>query len=91
MTKKELVTAIAEDTGQSKAQVDRTIKSLLDNVTDAMKKEDKVSFIGFGTFYVADRAARTGRNPQTGEPIEIPATKVPKFRAGRNLKDAVAK
>ncbi len=90
MTKKELVAAIAQETDQSKAQVDRTIKSLLGQISDAMKKDDKVSFIGFGTFYVSERAARTGRNPQTGEPLEIPATKVPKFRAGAQLKDAVS-
>ena len=90
MTKKELVAAIAQETSQSKAQVDRTIKSLLGQITDAMKKDDKVSFIGFGTFYVSERAARTGRNPQTGSPIELPATKVPQLRAGAQLKDSVS-
>ena len=86
MTKKELIAAVAGDTGQPKAQVDRTIKSLLDTITGALKEDDKVSFIGFGTFYIADRAARTGRNPATGKPLEIPASKVPKFRAGSQLK-----
>ena len=90
MTKKELVAAIAVETEQSKAQVDRTIKSLLGQISGAMKNNEKVSFIGFGTFYVSDRAARTGRNPRTGDPIDIPATKVPKFRAGAQLKDAVS-
>jgi DNA-binding protein HU-beta len=91
MTKKELVAAVAKETEMPKAQVDRVIRSMLDNVSNALSSDDKVSFIGFGTFYVAERAARTGRNPRTGDPIEIPASKVPKFRAGNTLKDAVAK
>ena len=89
MTKKELITAVANETGQPKAQVDRTIGSLLRTITGALKEDDKVSFIGFGTFYAAERAARTGRNPATGKPLKIPASKVPKFRAGSALKDAV--
>jgi len=90
MTKKDLVAAIAKETGQAKVQVDRTINSLFGNITEALKKDDKVSFIGFGTFYVSDRAARTGRNPKTGAPLEIPASKVPKFRPGSSLKEAVS-
>jgi DNA-binding protein HU-beta len=89
MTKKELVSAIAKDTNLSKASIDRTIKSLLDNITVAMKENDKVSFIGFGTFYVSERSARKGRNPRTGKEINIKATKVPKFRPGKALKDSV--
>jgi len=89
MTKKELIGAIAKDTGLSKTAIDKSIKSLIDNITGAMKAGDKVSFIGFGTFHVSERSARKGRNPRTGKEINIKATKVPKFRAGKALKDAV--
>lgn len=89
MTKKELVAKVAKTTGQPKNQVDRTIRALLDTIQTTLKKKDKVSFVGFGTFYVAKRAARMGRNPQTGKAIKIPAAHIPKFRAGKALKNSV--
>ncbi len=89
MTKRELITEIAKETSLPKIQIDKVITSLLSNIEGALKKGDKVSFIGFGTFMVAERAARTGRNPRTGKPLDIKATRIPKFRPGRTLKDAV--
>ena len=91
MTKSEFVSKVAEDTGYSKAQVDKTIKTTLEHIKKTLKKGDKISFVGFGTFSTSKRAARTGRNPQTGEKIKIPATRVAKFKAGKNLKEAVKK
>ncbi len=91
MQKSNIVEKIAEEAGISKAAADRALKSLLDSVTQALKKGDRVSLVGFGTFSVSKRAARTGRNPQTGEQISIKASKTPKFSAGKNLKDAVNK
>jgi len=66
------------------------LNAVLDGITDALSNREKVTFVGFGTFYVNERPARQGRNPKTGEPIAIPATVVPKFKAGKALKDAVA-
>ena len=91
MQKSNIVEKIAEEAGISKAAADRALKSLLDSVTQALKKGDRVSLVGFGTFSVSKRAARTGRNPQTGEEISIKASKTPKFSAGKSLKDAVNK
>ena len=91
MQKSDLVEKIASDAGISKAAADRALKSLLDSVTQALKKGDRVSLVGFGTFSVSKRGARTGRNPQTGETISIKASKAPKFSAGKSLKDAVNK
>ncbi len=91
MQKSNIVEKIAEEAGISKAAADRALKSLLDSVTQALKKGDRVSLVGFGTFSVSKRAARTGRNPQTGEQISIKASKTPKFSAGKSLKDAVNK
>ena len=91
MQKSNIVEKIAEEAGISKAAADRALKSLLDSVTQALKKGDRVSLVGFGTFSVSKRAARTGRNPQTGEAISIKASKTPKFSAGKSLKDAVNK
>ena len=89
MNKTELVDAIADSADLSKAAASRALDAVINSVTDALKDGDQVSLVGFGTFTVKDRAARTGRNPQTGQPIEIAAAKVPGFKAGKALKDAV--
>lgn len=89
MQKSDLVEKIADESGISKAAADRALNSLLSNVTKELKKGGRVSLVGFGTFSISKRAARTGRNPQTGETIKIKATKVPKFSAGKGLKDSV--
>ena len=89
MQKSDLVEKIADEAGISKAAADRALKSLLDSVTRALKKGDRVSLVGFGTFSVSKRAARTGRNPRTGETIRIKASKAPRFAPGNSLKDAV--
>ena len=89
MTKEELVGKIAKDVTITKVQADRALKSVLDGVTTSLKKGRKVSFVGFGTFSIGKRKARVGRNPQTGETIRIAAAKVPKFKAGKQLKAAV--
>ena len=89
MTKAELVNAIAEKAGLSKADAEGSLKAFAESITDALKAGEKVALVGFGTFSVGDRAARTGQNPQTGAKIQIPAAKVPKFKAGKALKDAV--
>ena len=91
MTKADLVAAIAKDTKMSKAQVERMLNSFTDRVTKVLKKGDKISLVGFGTFSVSKRKARKGRNPQTGETIKIKAAKLPKFKPGKALKDAVSK
>ena len=89
MNKTELIAAVAEKTDLSKKDADAAVSAVLGAITDALKAGDKIQLVGFGTFTVSERAARTGRNPQTGAEIKIPATKVPKFRAGKKLKDAV--
>ena len=89
MTKADLVNSIAEKAGLSKADAEKALKAFTDAVTDALKAGEKVSLVGFGTFSVGDRAARTGQNTQTGAKIEIPAAKVPKFKAGKALKDSI--
>jgi DNA-binding protein HU-beta len=89
MTKAELVEKAAKDAGISKAAAAKALDSFIDGVVKSVKKGNKVAFVGFGTFSVSKRKARTGRNPQTGEPIKIPARKVPKFSAGKTFKDAV--
>jgi DNA-binding protein HU-beta len=89
MNKTELVEAIAKDAKISKAAADKALKALTDTIEKELKKGEKVALIGFGTFEVSKRAARTGRNPQTGETIKIKAAKTPKFKAGKALKDAV--
>lgn len=89
MTKADLVNAMAEKAGLSKADAEKALKAFTDAVTDALKAGDKVALVGFGTFSVGARAARTGKNPQTGAQIKIPAAKSPKFKAGKALKDAV--
>jgi len=80
---------MASSSGISKAAANKALDGFLTGVTKALKKGDKVTLIGFGTFAVKKRSARKGRNPQTGETIKIPATKVPKFTPGKKLKDAV--
>ena len=90
MTKTELVTAIAEKSELSKSDSEKALKAFVDTVTEALKGGDKIALVGFGTFSVGDRAARVGKNPQTGAEIKIPCpAKVPKFKAGKALKDAV--
>lgn len=89
MNKAELIDAVAEGADISKADATRAIDAMVDQITNTLKKGDQVTLVGFGTFAVKERAARTGRNPRTGEPINIPASKVPGFKAGKALKDAV--
>ncbi len=89
MTKADLVNAMAEKAGLSKTDAEKALRSFVDAVTDALKAGEKVALVGFGTFSVGERAARTGQNPQTGKKIEIAAAKTPKFKAGKALKDAV--
>ena len=89
MNKTELVAAIAKDTKLSQKDAEKVLKAFTEEVTAALKKGDKVQLIGFGTFEVAKRAARTGHNPATGEKIKIKASKTPKFKAGQALKDTV--
>ncbi|MCK5118906.1 MAG: HU family DNA-binding protein [Candidatus Latescibacteria bacterium] len=89
MTREEIVAIAAEDADVSKAKAAAVLSSVLESITDALSEGDKVTFVGFGTFSTSERAARTGRNPQTGATIQIPATTVPKFKAGKKLKDAV--
>ncbi|MFC1492038.1 HU family DNA-binding protein [Nitrospinota bacterium] len=89
MQKYDLIEKIANDAGISKAAADRALSSLLSNITRSLKNGERISLVGFGTFSISKRAARLGRNPQTGEEIKIKATKVPKFTAGKSLKDAV--
>ena len=89
MNRKELIDALAAKTGSSKADADRNIAALIEIVTATLKKGDSVALVGFGTFEVRKRAARTGRNPRTGAAIKIKAAKVPNFRPGKGLKDAL--
>ncbi|HAU87891.1 MAG TPA: HU family DNA-binding protein [Lachnospiraceae bacterium] len=89
MNKAELVAAIAEKTELSKKDSEKALKAFIDVVTEELIKGEKVSLIGFGTFEVSERAAREGRNPQTGKTMQIAACKAPKFKAGKQLKDAL--
>lgn len=89
MNKSELVDRIAADSGISRAAAARALDAALDGITDALKQSDRVALVGFGTFSVSNRAARTGRNPQTGATIQIEAARVPAFKAGKALKDAL--
>ena len=83
MNKTELVAAIAEKAGLSKKDAEGAVKAFTDTVAEQLKAGEKIQLVGFGTFEVAERAARTGKNPQTGEAIKIPASKAPKFKAGK--------
>ncbi len=87
MNKTELVAAMAEQSGLSRKDAEKALKAFTDVVTDELKKDGKVQLVGFGTFEVSQRAAREGRNPQTGEVMPIAASKAPKFKAGKALKD----
>ncbi len=89
MNKSELIDAIAKSADISKAAAGRALDATMDAVKKALKKGDMVSLVCFGTFYVGKRAARTGRNPRTGAELKIKAAKMPKFRAGKGLKDSV--
>ena len=89
MNKTELTAAIAEQAGISKKDAEKALKAFTDVVADELKKGEKVQLVGFGTFEVVERAAREGRNPQNGEPMPIEASKAPKFKAGKALKDMV--
>ena len=90
MNKSELIEAVADAADLSKASAGRAVDAVLGAVTGALQEGEQVSLVGFGTFAVRERAARTGRNPQTGETITIKAAKVPSFKAGKALKDAVS-
>ena len=89
MNKAELIDAVADGADISKAAATRAVDTVIDQITNTLKSGDQVTLVGFGTFTVKDRAARTGRNPRTGEAINIPASKNPSFKAGKALKDAV--
>jgi DNA-binding protein HU-beta len=89
MNKTELINAVAETSGLSKKDATKAVDAVFESITEALKNGDKVQLIGFGNFEVRERAARKGRNPQTGEEMEIPASKVPAFKPGKALKDAV--
>ena len=89
MNKTELVAAVAEQADISKKDAEKALKAFVDVITEEMKKGEKVQLVGFGTFEVSERAAREGRNPQTGKTMKIEACKAPKFKAGKALKDAV--
>lgn len=91
MNKAELINAAAERAGLSKKDTENILNAVIDVISEALVEGDKVQLVGFGAFEVKDRAARTGRNPKTKEPIEIPASRVPVFKPGRALKDAVEK
>ena len=89
MNKTELVVAVAEQAGLSKKDAEAAVKAFTDVVAEALKAGDKIQLVGFGTFEVSERAAREGRNPRTGETMTIEASKTPKFKAGKALKDMV--
>ena len=89
MNKNELITAMSEKAEMGKVDTEKALKAFIDTVTEELKNGGKVQLVGFGTFEVAERAERQGRNPKTGEAITIPASKSPKFKAGRSLKDIV--
>ncbi len=91
MNKTELVAATAEKAGLSKKDAEKAVNGVIDAITEAMVKGDKVQLVGFGAFEVKERAARVGRNPRTGKEINIAASKIPQFKAGKALKDAVSK
>ncbi len=89
MTKEQMIERMAAEAEITKAQATRAMKSMITNITKSLKKGTKVTLVGFGTFDISKRKARTGRNPRTGAEIAIPAAKVPKFKAGKALKEAV--
>jgi len=89
MTRTELVANVAEKSGITKKDADKVLSSVFETIKQALVEGDKVQVIGFGTFEIRNRSARKGRNPQTGEEIDIPASKLPSFKAGKALKEAV--
>ncbi|MXO47636.1 DNA-binding protein HU [Erythrobacter vulgaris] len=89
MNKNDLIGAVAETSGLSKSDASSAVEGVFDAITKSLSKGDEVRLVGFGTFSVAKRKASTGRNPRTGEPMNIPASNQPKFKAGKGLKDAV--
>ncbi|MBL4783852.1 MAG: HU family DNA-binding protein [Cohaesibacteraceae bacterium] len=89
MNKNELISAVADKTGLSKAQAGEAVEATFEVITETLKGGGEVRIIGFGNYTVTERAATEGRNPRTGETIQIPASKTPKFKAGKGLKDAV--
>ena len=89
MNKSELIAEVAEKTGLTKKDAEAAVKAVTDTITDAMIQGDKVQLVGFGTFEVRERSARTGRNPQTKEVVEIPASKAPAFKPGKALKETI--
>ena len=89
MNKGELIEAVADSAGLSRSEATKAVDAVLDTITGSLKRGDSVSLVGFGTFSVKHRNARTGRNPRTGEAIQIAASNVPGFKAGKGLKDAV--
>ena len=89
MTKNDLISSVAADSGLSKADATKAVDAVFDSIEKSLKSGNEVRLVGFGTFSVADRKASTGRNPRTGESIQIPASKQPKFKAGKGLKEAV--
>lgn len=89
MSKRDFVEAVAENAGLTKKDADAAVKAVTQVIIEQVAAGDKISLVGFGTFESGTRAARQGRNPQTGEPMDIPETKVPKFKPGRTFKDAV--
>ncbi|MCI8525703.1 MAG: HU family DNA-binding protein [Oscillospiraceae bacterium] len=91
MNKTELITEVAKKTGMSKKDMERAVNATVDAITEALAAGDKVQLVGFGSFETKERGARVGRNPKTKESIEIPAARVPVFKAGKALKDEVAK
>ncbi len=89
MAKKELVTYVAERTNLNKKDAEVAVNAVFEGITKSLKTDGKIHLVGFGSFEVKERAARTGKNPATGETIEIPASKTPSFKAGKALKDAI--
>lgn len=89
MNKQELIGTVAETTGLSRSDASKAVEGVFDAITDALKRGDEVRLVGFGTFTVSKRKASTGRNPRTGEPMQIKESTQPKFRAGKGLKDSV--
>lgn len=89
MNKTELITAMSENANMKKVDAEKALKAFIDTVTEELKNGGRVQLVGFGTFEVTERAARKGRNPKTSEEIMIPASKSPRFKAGRSLKDVV--
>jgi DNA-binding protein HU-beta len=89
MNKAGIVDAVHEKLGGTKVSAEQAVETVIDSIVSSLKKGDEVSIAGFGTFIVKNRAARTARNPRTGEPVKVAATKVPKFKASKTLKDAV--